>query len=166
MRSYAEREVFTAQELERFRVVQEVVSIFEVVGEVADLLQGAELRCHEVARAAGWLSELPYVDGHVGYAQHSWLWTRQPSPEELGMAGKQSWMHEGRPRIIDPYTPGREPMVQLIDTHPGIHTRVVYTPDPAVGKVVNPNLDIVRALINQVYKVKSRIPLPPGGLIQ
>jgi hypothetical protein len=60
------------------------------------------LRCHEVARAIGYVLRLPIQDGYFGYAEHSWLWTESNDSEHFPK------------NILDVYTIGSLPQVQLI----------------------------------------------------
>lgn len=76
--------------------------------------RGREIRCHELARAVArellrraglGTPGIRVVDGRLGAIEHSWL--------ELTSALKDQ-------AILDVYTPGRVPQVQLIDKHPVI----------------------------------------------
>jgi hypothetical protein len=75
-----------------------------------------EIRCHELAQAVGRILDLPYVDGFYGCVNHTWLWTRHPTHEEIGFLDRGGWTHDNRPRILDVYFPGVIPQVVLIDT--------------------------------------------------
>lgn len=61
------------------------------------------LRCHEVARVAqrlmGHVGEWEVVDGHYGPYEHSWLASRKMK------------------MILDVYTIGRHPVVQVVDPY-------------------------------------------------
>lgn len=69
------------------------------VSVIPEDLRG-KVRCHELARAVGNLLKLPVQDGRYKLIEHSWIWTSNPSPFV---------------KIIDVYTPGCLPQVQLID---------------------------------------------------
>lgn len=94
MKSYSEREVFTARHLELLR---QATSIVDALPDLPD----ERLRCHEVARIVGRILGLSVLDGYAGIAEHSWLRV-VPGPE--GKVGV--W--------LDVYTVGRLPMVQLV----------------------------------------------------
>lgn len=75
-----------------------------------------QYRCHELARAVcarlcgmdtyNELS-LAVVDGQLGPIEHTWINVGYP----------QSWPRPAHQAILDVYTPGRIPQVQLIDDH-------------------------------------------------
>lgn len=111
MKSYAERQIF--------HVVAQAIwcDAVDIVRRVSDRW-GNEVRCHELARAAltalqalnqTKLNEanatLGIVDGQLGAIEHTWL--------------TYTCKDAVAPRhfILDVYTPGRLPQVQLIDTH-------------------------------------------------
>lgn len=70
-------------------------------------LHGKVVRCHELARAVGFLLDLEVVDGHYGTVEHSWLYTCSKNGG-IPIPGC-------RLRILDVYVPGGLPMVQLVD---------------------------------------------------
>lgn len=72
-----------------------------LVASVLDREDPSEIRCHEMARAAGRVLGLPVQDGHFGLVEHSWLWTREP----------RGFM----PQLIDVYSVGSLPIVQIVD---------------------------------------------------
>lgn len=86
MRGYAVTSVFAADAV----AMHAAVSVL-----VADLPEYDELRCHELARAVAKLFNITAVDGKYGAVEHSWCRYNRT--------------------IVDPYCPGRVPMVQLID---------------------------------------------------
>ena len=109
MKSYAERQIF--------HVVAQAIwcDAVDIVARVSDRW-GDEVRCHELARAAltalqalnqRKLNEanatLGLVDGHLWAIEHTWLTYTCNDP--------------AAPRrfILDVYTPGRLPQVQLLD---------------------------------------------------
>lgn len=95
MKSYAEREVYSEQELSLWHRATQLVSRVQ-------FLDGDEIRCHELARAVGRVLALPYSDGRYGSIDHTWL--------RVG-----DWRHEPqRAKILDVYVPGGVPQVQLI----------------------------------------------------
>lgn len=111
MKSYAERQIFHT-------VAQAIwADAVDIVRRVSDRW-GNEVRCHELARAAltaltalnqRKLNEanatLAIVDGHMWAVEHTWL--------------TYTCNDKVAPRrfILDVYTPGRLPQVQLIDEH-------------------------------------------------
>ncbi len=69
----------------------------------------AGLRCHEVARAVGSFLHLEVVDGKFGNVEHSWLLIQRD---------------KNLPYILDTYSVGRLPTVQLMDPFWGLpHTK-------------------------------------------
>lgn len=109
MKSYAERQIF--------HVVAQAIwcDAVDIVARVSDRW-GNEVRCHELARAAmtalqalnqSKLNEanatLGIVDGKLGAIEHTWI--------------TYTCNDATAPRrfILDVYTPGRLPQVQLID---------------------------------------------------
>jgi len=77
------------------RIVEEIPIAFEpVIGE--------ELRCHEVARVVGTILELKVLDGAYAAVDHSWCMIEGPG-------------HRGKKLILDSYSVGRLPQVQLVD---------------------------------------------------
>ena len=102
MRSYADLKVFSGKEkLWLSRAT-------ELVGEIREGEE--ELRCHELARAVGRLLGLHVQDGHYGFAEHSWLWTSEPRRAEAD--GEVELF--GAPNILDVYSVGQLPQVQLV----------------------------------------------------
>ena len=101
MIGYSARNVFT----QRMQKVRDTVDML-----VRGFPDCVEWRCHEVARAVEQLlvkhgkaeaSELQVVDGHYGAVDHSWL----------------AFWDDVRVCIIDPYSVGRLPIVQLVDPY-------------------------------------------------
>src|SRR6185369_612291 len=107
--SYAFREVFKPEEVEQLAKISARVNAIRFYNQ-ADLVRGfeGEVRCHELARAVArvWRT-LDVVDGKYGIVEHSWL------------VDPRFPYH-----VIDTYTPGALPQVQLIDVSPlGIPNR-------------------------------------------
>lgn len=80
------------------------------------------LRCHEVARAVAIIIGLPgppettVVDGMYGAVEHTWIELRDGSYGAI---------------ILDVYSPGRFPQVQLLDLHPNLpHSRLYRAGKP------------------------------------
>ncbi len=95
---YAYKEVFTLKEQDLYKWACKLVT------KVPYQIDGNVIRCHELVRAMAIIIGLDYMDGYYGMCEHSWLWT---SPLiELSAP----------PRVLDVYTPGRIPQVQLVDT--------------------------------------------------
>jgi hypothetical protein len=106
MKTYAERVCFQPSHLRLLSRVEAYVAL------VSDSW-GNELRCHELARAVqlavnGSEHKLVVIDGHCGPIEHSWLCCSD------GV-------------IVDAYTPGRLPAVQILDPFVGER---VYRPGP------------------------------------
>lgn len=110
----------------------------EIVARFPEECGGDVVRCHEAARAVGKLLGLPVEDGHYGVVEHSWLWT---TPE----------IKEGRTwNILDVYTPGEYPPVQLF--HPYWGTRDTYRPGALRDDIRE---DVVAALVEAGAKALS-----------
>lgn len=121
MTPYVQREVFRAFEQVVWKRAAKAVSFLESHW-------GNELRCHELTRAVHRLLDigtLSVVDGKLGAVEHSWLvlvvpiaqaeeahYLPQIAVEQLDRGSDNRWY---RKVIIDVYTPGRLPQVQLID---------------------------------------------------
>lgn len=105
MQTYSEREVFPQYEQLMFQRAT------RVVGVLPDTVNGQELRCHEVARIVAYVLGVGFVDGRyeIG-AEHSWC------------------TFVDSPHILDVYTVGRLPPVQLVAVVPTMPAR--YTPGP------------------------------------
>jgi hypothetical protein len=97
MISYSERDLFPEHER---RVLHQAQTL---IARIPDTFH--DVRCHELARAAGLLLDLPYQDGSYGFVDHTWLWTR-PLQRTLGRMGF--------PDILDVYAVGQLPMVRLV----------------------------------------------------
>ena len=117
MITYAERACFREAHLRLFARVETYVA------RVSNAW-GNELRCHELARAVQRVDasehKLDVVDGKCGPIEHSWLRFRD------GV-------------ILDPYTPGRMPAVQIVDPIVG----VAYRPG-------EPRSDIRQAIVDRL----------------
>ena len=97
---------------ERHRFSSKAVALWESASALVELLphtdeQGREVRCHEVARVLGKVLNLEVVDGASVGVDHSWLII-------------------DRTTLLDPYVPGRLPMVQLIDIGSPTLLRLCY----------------------------------------
>lgn len=117
MKSYSEEEVFAPWEIQAFtRAVELVDSVPPSTG----------LRCHELARAVmmrlveewssspersdpGVLShgfEIQVIDGYYGMVEHSFIYLGRVAAGGFGAP----------PNVLDVYTPGRMPQVQLVSS--------------------------------------------------
>lgn len=122
MKSYAERHCFTQLQVDAWRRATDWVSRIRLPWE------DSELRCHELVRAVAYgfrftRHELVVVDGKCGIVEHSWLiWDSSRSDvgtlEYLRKQGRTAEiMHAAsHGAILDVYTPGCVPQVQLIDS--------------------------------------------------
>lgn len=90
MKGYAEHTMFNDHTLRVHELATRLVEFLPADPE-------SEIRCHELARAIGKMLKLSVVDGKYGAVEHSWL---------EGFSTRC---------LLDVYTPGRTPMVQLID---------------------------------------------------
>lgn len=124
MKSWSEKEIFSKEELQLFNRATRLVNALEV----EDL---AEVRCHELARAVAHVlnDAAPGIDVHVqdgyyGFVDHSWIWTTRPDPSRIITP------RLGLPNILDVYSVGRLPLVQLVDCqHPQLpHVGWAYRP--------------------------------------
>ena len=125
MITYAERECFHPSHLKLLSRVQAIVA------RVSDAW-GNELRCHELARAVHRVigdSTIVVIDGQCGPVEHSWL-------------------RCGDGVIIDPYTPGRVPAVQVVDPLAG-----GYRPGVARRDV---RRSVIRRLVNEMRDLPTQ----------
>jgi hypothetical protein len=114
VRGYAEQEVFSERERELWDRAAGLVAWapYEIDGEL--------VRCHELARAVGHMLDLDHEDGRFGFVEHTWLWTDSPSNKKFC----PPW---AVPNVLDVYTPGSMPMVQLVHMATGLPSRYVLT---------------------------------------
>ncbi len=105
MRSYADLKIFSGEEKRWLARATELVA-----GLGDEFASHEKVRCHELARAVGRLLGLPVQDGHYGFVEHSWLWTREP--RRLEADGDVELF--GAPNILDVYAVGQLPQVQLV----------------------------------------------------
>lgn len=108
IKSYAETDIFTEQEIQDY---QNSSALVDSLGR-----EFSDVRCHELARAVGLVLDLPFQDGYFEMVDHTWLWTRELTDKEQSFMYKSGNAAAG-PHIIDVYTPGCVPMVQLVDTN-------------------------------------------------
>lgn len=137
MKSYAEVNVFTANELSLLRKAE---AMLERIPYELDV----PIRCHELARAAGNVLGLEVCDGRFGFVEHSWLWTEK-------MEGEKFCAPWSLPNVLDVYVPGAVPQVQLIHMATGLPSRYFLTSLalPAIDQ------DIVRWLEKEMrYQLK------------
>lgn len=140
MKGYSAAEVFTARELQLLERATKLVAA--VSDDTAYVAGGAAIRCFELARAVGDVLHLPVVDGRFGLVEHSWLLTTLPN------AARRVADFVPRPSILDVYSVGRLPMVQLVDNaHWGLSERVDYV---AGGFRRDINTGIVERLLYQM----------------
>jgi hypothetical protein len=122
VKTYSELEVFSSRELYDFKEATRLVSLMPDVDQ-----HGRELRCHEVARVVGRELGLPWYDGKYEYGcEHSWLGALPPSRH-----------------ILDVYTVGRLPPVQLVAVVTTLPTRY-----KVLGQRTDIREDVVRYLRN------------------
>jgi len=121
MRSYSFK-CFTLEDLEFWARATHLV---EAIPDTMD----KPIRCHEVARAVGRILDLPVVDGHYGAVDHSWLMTRTRS---------------NKPKILDVYSVGRLPQVQLLVLDPGTSHTTIFRPGPYRTDIRN---DVVEHMV-------------------
>src|SRR5262249_36478034 len=118
MISHSESTIFTPAEIE----LLDVATMY--VGMVREAAGAPKVRCHELARAVGWMLHLEHQDGYYGFVDHTWLWTSPLEPD--------SYITDrlGFPNILDVYCVGSLPMVRLVDAqHPSLpHVGWAYRP--------------------------------------
>ena len=138
MKGYSELEMFTFSERQLLERATALVA--KVADEVMD---GDLIRCHELARAVGDVLQLPVVDGKFGSVEHSWLLTcKLPDAPTSGFVR--------RPSILDVYSVGRLPMVQLVCTSCwGLTPHRCYVDVPLVVRD-DINMCIVGKLLQQM----------------
>lgn len=102
------------------------------------------VRCHELARAVGRVLDLPFEDGHYGFVDHSWLWTK-PKPVYTPTP------RLGLPNILDVYCVGSLPMVRLVDcSAPALpHAGWAYRPGPLRKDIDEERVKELVALIEE-----------------
>lgn len=99
MKSYSISEVFESFEIE---LLNKATILVDSIPD--DFCGGSDqLRCHEIARAIGFILDLPITDGKYRTIEHSWCWTSKNKPG----------YNPGN--ILDVYAIARLPMVQLVD---------------------------------------------------
>ena len=120
MKGYAERVMFSGEAIDMYHRATDLVK------ELPDIADPCSLRCHELAHAVGTILCLDVQDGKARAVEHSWLWV--PNKEDTRV-------------ILDVYTPGRMPMVQLIDP---------FALLPEIGSYVpgEPRDDINQTVVN------------------
>lgn len=130
MKGYACNEVFKPRELDYLRRAEQIVAVLPETEPGTDEL----LRCHEVARVVAHFLELPVMDGFFCRVDHSWLYfgSREEKPRSL--------------RILDPYSVGRLPIVQLIDCSLGLPYDDNYKP-------YYPRDDIREAVVEELIQL-------------
>ncbi len=101
MKSYAESEVFSDQEISLWNVATKFVA--GMPSKNGDRY----IRCHELAWVTGKRLGLDVQVGIYHIGAHSWLWV--PSKRKNPGTGKPYY------NILDVYVPGQLPQVQLID---------------------------------------------------
>jgi len=96
MKSYAEREIFPKEAMEKYHQARELV----------EWIPATDVRCHELCRIVKQVVDgLDLFDGHYAAVEHSWLMTHDKY-------------------VLDPYFCGAVPQVQLIDpTVPGVQVQ-------------------------------------------
>lgn len=101
MKGYAHSDVFSYSEQ----------VVWKHANNLVEKVPECTVRCHELARALAhhlawyWSMHFEVIDGQAGPVQHSWILL----PAELRLEGRRGQT------ILDPYAPGRLPMVQLVD---------------------------------------------------
>jgi hypothetical protein len=140
VKSYSELEVFSPEELLLWR------RAVDLVARIPEPGSGREIRCHELARAMGRVLGLEVQDGHYGFVEHSWLWTR-PLPRSA--LTRETRL--GFPNILDVYAVGQMPQVQLVACeNPGLpHVGWAYRPGKAREDVDEQMVLRLRAVIEE-----------------
>lgn len=143
MRSYSEREVFSEPALLALRIATEYVEY------LSDARASDEIRCHELARAVR-----PYLwdawvvaDGKFGIVEHSWL----------EMVDRHDLV------ILDVYSVGRFPMVQLV--HASEKLGMPYVAGPYRGDIRADVLVELRRQGTSLVFFEEVAPEEPVGLL-
>jgi ribosome-associated toxin RatA of RatAB toxin-antitoxin module len=140
MKSYSETNIFTRDETAL------LASVTAAVAKLPNRMR-VVVRCHELARAVGTLYGLEVADGHYGYVEHSWLWTK-PLPEGMSTVN----FRMGFPNILDVYSVGQLPMVKLVASS--------YSQLPHLGwayRSGTPRCDIDQKIVEQL--IREMIPV-------
>ena len=137
MIGYAGFEVFNKREFELWSRATEMVRMIPDDMDHSDRISPAwdrhhyRIRCHELANAVGTYLRLQVTNGNCGSVEHTWCWTT-------------------RDHILDVYSIGTLPMVQLVD-YASMRKRIslpythVYLADPFPRTDIRTN--IVNALL-------------------
>lgn len=99
-------------------ILDRSVLLIAAVGERVDPLRQRAIRCHELVRVVQKILNIPHsvmyvVDGKYSHVDHSWLYLTYP-----------------RPAILDVYSCGRLPQVQLVDLHFALKHETLYRQGP------------------------------------
>lgn len=112
MRSYSETDAFSRWELEQLSEAS------SMVGRIRHAP-----RCHELAHAVAGVLGLQPQDGHFGLVEHSWIW--------LTPASRPWAPGTYPPNILDVYSVGSLPQVQLVYMRGMLPYAQAYRPGPA-----------------------------------
>lgn len=140
MKSYSAYDVFAKAELRLFRAVTRAVK--RLPGDPMTL------RCHELTRAVAWLPmprgiELLVQDGLFGMVDHSWLLIWAPHEKTQSRHSRVTYS------ILDVYSVGRLPQVQLLDLAVPTHHNALYRPGPPRDDIDQP---LVHRLVRELKK--------------
>ena len=109
---------------------------------------GADVRCHELARAIGQYLNLPVQDGKFEAVEHSWLWCR-PGWVYASKSNYRDVARNAPPPVLDVYVPGCLPQVQLVDwAYWGLPYKRVYIPGSERDDVDDAMVSRLLILIN------------------
>lgn len=148
MRGYALSDVFTPRDVAAYDVARVLVDSWPSDSFVGANGAPRPIRCHELARAVfaalgplrDGLRSCEVVDGQFGIVEHSWI--------EWGAPQRGSTASV----ILDVYSVGRAPMVQLVDVSWKLPHRRFYTRETPREDV---DQDIVIALLRRFYEASA-----------
>lgn len=141
MKGYAEREMIPSAIREKFELATRLV---QCLGSLPEDVQ-QRVRCHELTRAvAKTLYISGVVDGKYGLVEHSWI--------ELFALATDG--HRDR-YILDVYSCGRLPMVQILDTFCGLKHTYLYVTGLLRKDIDEAMVDVLRDVMLKYLETAS-----------
>jgi hypothetical protein len=138
MKSISELEIFSERECSLLRLAQLCVDAIDPLEEPEPI------RCHELSCAIGMILDLPVVHGKYGIHNHSWLVTKDLKPSDP----------HSNVAILDVYSIGRLPQVQLVDAQGLLPHRQNFKPGPD-------RKDIDERVVERLFdQIRDKVKLP------
>lgn len=140
VRGYAERKMIPSAIREKFELAARLVQCLDSLPE--DVQQ--RVRCHELARAvAKTLYISGVVDGKYGIVDHSWI---ELFARDEGYRDRY---------ILDVYSCGRLPMVQVLDTFFGLKHADLYVTGPLRDDIDDAMVGVLRDVMLKCLETAS-----------